>query len=86
VAHPPARVGKRVLLKALASPDALGAGLGCAWTLDGRRLSGCAGRRCAFRARRSGAHRIALLVDDGDRRAAAHKRLCIAKSAHGGRR
>jgi hypothetical protein len=44
------------------------------------------GRRCALRARRSGAHRIALLVDDGDRCAAAHKRLCIAKSAHGGRR
>jgi hypothetical protein len=86
VAHPPARVGKRVLLKAHASPDTRGTGLRYAWTLDGRRLKGCAARRCAFRARRSGAHRIALVVDDGGRRAAAHKRLRVAKGASGGRR
>jgi hypothetical protein len=86
VAHPPARVGKRVLLKAKASPDTSGPGLRYAWTLDGRPLKGCGGRRCAFRARRSGAHRIALVVADGARRAAAHKRLRIAKRAAAGRR
>jgi hypothetical protein len=86
VAHPRARVGKRVLLKAHAAPATSGTGLRYAWTLDGRRLADCAGRRCAFRARRSGAHRIALVVDDGDRRAAAHKRLRVAKSPRRGRR
>jgi hypothetical protein len=80
------RVGKRMLLKAKASPATSGKDFAMPGHIDGRRLSGCAGRRCAFRARRSGAHRIALLVDDGDRCATAHKRLCIAKSAHGWRR
>ena len=81
VAHPPARVGKRVLLQAHASPDTAATGLRYAWTLDGRRLKGCGGRRCAFRARKSGAHRIALVVDDGGRRAAAHTQVRIAKGA-----